>query len=449
MNDGLNFVGPRDGTARQPGRPEDSPVRVGLFGKLGSGNIGNDASMEAVLQFLQADHPDAIVDAMCGGAALVADRYGIPATPLNWFQRYESHIPGPVRIPLKILGKGIDVGRTAAWVRRHDAVIVPGMGVLEASLPLRATEFPYAMFWLGVWGKLLGTKVALVSVGAGTINQRLTRWLFDWAARLAGYRSFRNSESRDAMVLRGVKAEDDPVYPDLAFALPAPPVEPGDPHLVCVGVMAYHGSNDERKKAEQIYSRYATATKEFVRWLVDNNYRVRLVVGDTNGSDDAVVQEILADLEEHRPELPPGAIVAVPVVTLADVTRAMHQAGSVVAIRFHNVLAGLKLCKPIITIGYSAKHRALMADMGVPEFCLEVNTLDSDQLIARFADLQSRSTQLRQILAEHNGRNAHLLRQQFADLSAKLFPAPRPAQTVSGESDRPDPLEPASARSHQ
>ena len=35
-----------------------APVRVGLFGLLGSGNIGNDASLESVLGYLRADHPD-------------------------------------------------------------------------------------------------------------------------------------------------------------------------------------------------------------------------------------------------------------------------------------------------------------------------------------------------------------------------------------------------------
>ena len=41
--------------------------RVGLFGLLGTGNIGNDASMEAVLRYLRAEHSDAILDTMCRG----------------------------------------------------------------------------------------------------------------------------------------------------------------------------------------------------------------------------------------------------------------------------------------------------------------------------------------------------------------------------------------------
>jgi len=36
-----------------------------LFGILGAGNIGNDASMASTLRYLRAEHPDAIVDAMC------------------------------------------------------------------------------------------------------------------------------------------------------------------------------------------------------------------------------------------------------------------------------------------------------------------------------------------------------------------------------------------------
>jgi polysaccharide pyruvyl transferase WcaK-like protein len=42
-------------------------LKVGLFGLLGSGNSGNDASMETVLAYLREAHPDAVVDALCGG----------------------------------------------------------------------------------------------------------------------------------------------------------------------------------------------------------------------------------------------------------------------------------------------------------------------------------------------------------------------------------------------
>ena len=413
-------------TARKPGgkraRSAVAP-RVGLFGKLGSGNIGNDASMEAVLGFLSSDHPDAILDAMCTGSESVTDRYGIPAIPLFWYQQHMDAASGLPAIALKALGKGIDAFRTMAWVRRHDVVIVPGMGVLETSLPLPTWEFPYSMFLLGGSSRIFGTKVALVSVGAGVINHRVTRWLFNVAARFAYYRSYRNTGSRDAMRQRGLDTAQDPIYPDLAFALPSPAIDPGDAQIVCVGVMEYHGSNDDREHADEIRSSYVGGMKRFVRWLVDHDRRVLLLIGDTNGSDECVVQEILADLRESRPDLDPSRVTAQPVISFSDVMQAIQPAGSVIAIRFHNVIGALKLCKPTIAIGYSPKHEALMADMGVPQFCQPVYPFDFDLLIQRFAELESDSVQLRQVLAERNEAAREFLRTQFAELSAVLFPA--------------------------
>jgi polysaccharide pyruvyl transferase WcaK-like protein len=407
------------------------PPRVGLFGNLGSGNIGNDASMEAVLRYLRSDVPDATVDAMCGGADDVSARYGIPAIPLYWYQRDRRRGRGVPPILLKVLGKCIDVFRTATWVRRHDAVIVPGMGVLEASLPLRPWGFPYAMFLVCVFGRLFGTKVALVSVGAGAIRQRLTRRLFDWAARLAFYRSYRNLASRDAMRQRGLDTTRDPVYPDLAFYLPAPPLDVGDPRIVCVGVMAYHGSNDDRRHAQDIYSCYVAGMKAFVRWLVDSGRQVRLIVGDTNGSDDEVVQEILADLRESRPDLDRSSVIAPPVNCFADVMTAIQPAGSVIAVRFHNIVGALRLCKPTIAISYSAKHDALMAEMGFPGFCIPARALDRELLIRQFTELLKRSEQVRQTLTEHNTINERLLHDQFTELSAVLFPEIKPASLAA------------------
>jgi hypothetical protein len=162
------FTGRRERSAAAP--------QVGLFGLLGSGNIGNDVSMESVLRYLRADHPDAIVDAMCKGPDTVRERYGVAAIPMNWYQKYEQQTSGVTAVALKTLGKGVDAVRTARWVRRHDVVIVPGMGVLEASLPLQPWGMPYAMFLLSASGRLFGTKIALVSVGANVINKRLTRY---------------------------------------------------------------------------------------------------------------------------------------------------------------------------------------------------------------------------------------------------------------------------------
>src|SRR5262249_12431529 len=158
--------------------------------------------------------------------------------------------------------------------------------------------------------------------------------------------------------------------------------------------------------------------KIFVRWLVDSGHKVRLFVGDTNGSDDRVVQEIVTDIRVHRPDLEPDRLVAEPVYTYEDLMRAIVPVGIVVAARYHGVLCALKLSKPTISIGYGAKHNSLMADMGLSEFCQSIRALDVAKLIEKFKELEGRSELLRQTIKERNMAKAQLLDDQFKELSA-------------------------------
>ena len=79
------------------------------------------------------------------------------------------------------------------------------------------------MYVLCAAGRVFGTKVALVSVGANVSSERLTRWLLTAAARLAFYRSYRDELSREAMRRQGLDTSGDHVYADLAFGLAGPP----------------------------------------------------------------------------------------------------------------------------------------------------------------------------------------------------------------------------------
>ena len=397
------------------------PSRVGIFGKVGAGNIGNDASMEALLGYLSAHQPGAVVDAMCTGPETVRARYGIDAVPLFWHNKFSNHQDGPVGTGLKVIGKGADAIRTALWVRRHDVVMVPGAGVLEASLPMIPRAFPYALFLLSAWGRVFGTRVGLVSVGAGAINQPLTRFFFNTAARLASYRSYRDPGAKEAMRARGLDVSQDHVYPDLAFALAPPPAVPVDEQTVAVGVMEYNGTNDERKQAADIYARYVDAMTTFVRHLVDEGRKVLLIVGDVNGSDDAVARQILTDVRASRPGLREDVMTLAALERYGDVMAALGPVHSVVAIRYHNVLCGLKMSKPTVGISYSPKHDVLMAEMGLPEFSLAVSTLDPAELASRFAELEKRAPELRQTLDAHNQERARLVQDLFGELSSRLF----------------------------
>jgi polysaccharide pyruvyl transferase WcaK-like protein len=233
------------------------------------------------------------------------------------------------------------------------------------------------------------------------------------------------------MQQRGLDTSRDEVYPDLAFAVPAPPYDAGDAQTVGVGVMAYYGGNDDRRHAEQMHAAYVEKMKRFTRWLVDSGHRVRLFGGD-NKWDDDIVEEILADARAHRPDLGPEWVAAQPISSFAELMREVAPVGTVVATRYHNVLCALKLCKPTVSLGYSPKFVSLMANMGMPEFCQDVRSLDVSLLIKQFTDLETRSTQLRDAMAELSAAKEERLNQQFAALSAVLFPASESANAVTG-----------------
>jgi polysaccharide pyruvyl transferase WcaK-like protein len=317
--------------------------RVGLAGPLGQGNLGNDGSLEAVLAYLDAEHPDAILDFLCTGTGQMMARYGVPATHLRWYNTQTQRAPGVTALAAKSLmvplGMIVDAFRIGTWVRRHDVVMVPGMGVLETSLPLRSWHTPYSMFLVSAFGRMFGTKVALVSVGANDIRQPLARRLVIAAARLAYYRSFRDSFSRDAMRRMGLHTSGDAVYPDLAFALPTPRNVPVVAGMVGVGGIDYHGSNDDRRQADQLHAFYVEKMKSFVLWLVDNGRSVRLFTTDVH--DERIRDEVIAHLRAHRPQLGPAQIVAEPVSSIDELMRQIASVDTVVASRFHNVLCAL------------------------------------------------------------------------------------------------------------
>ncbi|WP_340684819.1 polysaccharide pyruvyl transferase family protein [Amycolatopsis coloradensis] len=389
-----------------------SPARIGLFGLLGSGNLGNDGSFEAVLGYLRTEHPDAALSVMCGGPEVVAARYGLETTALNWYEGEYRTASGPFSIAMKGFGKLVDIFRTTAWVRRQDVVIVPGMGVLESSLPLRPWGFPYALLLLSASGRLVGTKVALVSVGATVSTHRATRTIIGWAARLASFRSYRDEPSREAMRAMGTDVTNDRVYPDLAFALSSTS-EPVVPRSVGIGVMAYHGGNDDRARAAEIYRSYVDKMTRFVAGLVAEGRPVRLFIGDR--ADAQVVGEIMRKLESPL-------VTAADTATLNDVMRTMSTVETVVATRYHNVLCALKLAKPTLSVGYARKNEVLMSALGLGEFCQSAKEIDFEALVRQFAELESRAGELTEIVAKRSAEQERLLDEQFAALSAAVLP---------------------------
>jgi polysaccharide pyruvyl transferase WcaK-like protein len=381
--------------------------------------------MEAVLGYLRTEHPGAVIDALCSDPAALTARYGIPAAHLRSYAPQRSRSHGSRAVAGRALGLGLgivmDGWRIPAWVRRHDAVIVPGMGVLETTVPIRPWKTPYWLFLLCLSGRLSGTKVALASVGANVTRHRATRWLTTAAVRAAHYRSFRDQLSRDAMGQMGVDTAADTVSPDVAFALPVPAGVCPVPGSVGVGLMDYSGDNDETAVRDRLRANYLEQVTTFTRWLLDTGHPVTMFTSDT--VDQPIIDEIVTEIRSQRPELDPALLTAGPAETVTGLMRQIALVETVVATRYHNVLYALLQAKPALALAYGAKHEQLMAGAGLPGYSLQCRSLDADQLIEKFTELERDGQTLRRTIAGRNAVKAELVRLQLAAMCAAILPA--------------------------
>lgn len=400
----------------RPNHRSDARLRVGLFGILGSGNLGNDASLEAMVSFLVERHRQADLAFFAMGPEVVERLYGAPATSLQWYEANAGRFPAVPASVLKVVGRLLDPLRTLGWVRGQDVVIVPGMGVLESSTPTRPWSMPFALLCLTVAGRLTGTRVAFVSVGADVAGTRANRLLLVWAARLAHYRSYRDELSRRAMREMGLDVSKDPVYADLAFSLPVVPRRESTRRTVSLGVMNYLGGEHERRRADALHERYVATLQVVVRTLLQEGWQVHLFAGDVE--DEPVVDRIREEV--RAAEGPKDAPSSGRATTLEELMDELAAAAVVVATRFHGVLAAVHMSIPTVSISYAAKADALMADMGLRDYCQPAASLDAATLLEQIHRAYARRDAVVAMLHRRNDELAHRLEAQFRDLSRFL-----------------------------
>src|SRR5262249_29338762 len=207
----------------------------------------------------------------------------------------------------------------------------------------------YTLLKWSALAKLMGAKLAFVSVGAGPIHSRLSKRMLRWALLLADYRSFRDQVSRRVASGFCERFASDPVVPDLAFSLPLDNIvdATGDRVIVGINTMAifdsrYWPDNDERR-----YSSLVDRFAQLIRWIEEANYDYFFFA--TNPRDVLVVRDIGKRLGSTRAEF------ADPEIFPGSVGGLMHRIGRahvVVALRFHGIVLSYALGKPTLALEY-------------------------------------------------------------------------------------------------
>ena len=392
------------------------PVRkVAFYGYLGSGNIGNDASLETVLAWLKSIQPDLDVRCITIAPVEITARYGLPAVPLAWRSSGEpgNRITEACR---KLLGRLLDIPRSYALAGSVDAVIVPGMGVLEATLGVHPWGMPLWLFLTASACRRRGRPFILLDVGAEYAANRVTRRLNVATVNRAAHVSYRDLSSAGAMARSGARAPE-AIAPDLVFAHPASKLtEPEEGRLV-VGVMAYYGPGDDPVRGAAVRRRYVAAMAGALAQLTDGGDRVVLVSGDRVDVD--VAREIQATVFAERPSLPTDAVVVREFTTFTELTEEMMRADVVVASRFHNLICALRLARPTVSVGYAGKNRHLMQALGLDEYSQDIEQLDRDRLVAMIRaareNRQQLTARIRRGTSEYAAEVECLLEQMSSD----------------------------------
>jgi polysaccharide pyruvyl transferase WcaK-like protein len=416
-------VAPSREAPKARSRAARRPEVIALFGLFGCGNMGNDASLETMLAFLRRERPEARLLCICDRPDVVARRFGIETVPIS----RSRHTTGPRqrlgRRLRKLVAKLGDVITAFREVRRADVVIVPGTGILDDF-----GERPYGMpFDLLRWclaARLTGSRVAMVSIGAGPIEHPTSRRLMKAAARLAHYRSYRDELSRRFMQSIRFDTKCDPVYPDIVFGLEEPasprfPCSTSAPLRVGVGVMSYYGWYGFAEGGKAIFDRYVEKLARVAIHLLDSGHEVRLLTGEVG--DITAVERIRDEVASARPELAAARVAAEPIGSLHDLMRQIALTDLVIATRFHNIVCALKMGKPTVSLGYARKNDVLMAEMGLGDFCHHVEHFDVETVLDEVDRLAAARGDYERGILERSAAFKQQLERQQAELIAALL----------------------------
>ncbi len=365
--------------------------KVAIFGLFGSGNLGNDAKLEAMLHGMRRAAPHADFYAIAENPETVTERFDVPAIDL-----YQRSVKAEGALIRSMPGPAKSVAREAnRWERARQTlkdtnhVLLAGAGVFNGR-QVNDIDMPFRVMRWTVMTRARGGDVHLVAMGGGDSKSPWARRALGVAGRAAVYRSWRNYQSRDFAEELGISTAHDSVVPDLIFALPtanaaaASAPSANQVKTVGLGVMAFQ--NWKAAGGVGLQASYGVYLKKVVavaRWLLEDGKTVRLLVGDDE--DEAVVEDVKSALAADVPDKMDGISVR-RFDSIHDIFDEISKTDAVIASRFHNVVAALRLGKPVVSLGYGSKFESVLEEFSIPHLAQNIWEFDVDKLKQQFAE---------------------------------------------------------------
>jgi len=435
------------------------PLRIAFYGNFGAGNLGNECTLQAVIQAVRLRLPDAQLLCICTEPQDVQSRHGVAAVRATarasgWSWKAMANeaaatgATAATRGAIASTGNAIRSGRLSRlfaraarlvfqrlptealhWLKSFrtttgtDILIVPGTQIVSDYL-CGPYSWPYDIFKWSLVAKLRRAKLVFLSVGVGPINHPLSRWFIRRSLKWAAYRSYRDEASRQYAESIGISTSPDSVFPDLAFGLtgrewPRLGARDGHRRVIGLGLKDYSGPADG--EGRNGYRAYLDAMATFVAWLCRNDYTVRLLIGDVQ-FDTQVRQEFIEMLRSRGTELERSLVFAESPLTVEQLIGQLADTDAIVSPRFHNLVLALELDKPVIALSDHAKLDSLLSGLGLPQYCVPLDQLQTDDLINRFQQMMGEANRLQPYIRDKVGSYREALDAQYAMVLAAPIP---------------------------
>jgi polysaccharide pyruvyl transferase WcaK-like protein len=409
-------------------------TRIAFYGNFGIGNLGNECTLQAVIEQTLRRWPDAQLLCFCTNPRNVRRRHNIAALPSEAVDKTGAERSGSrgrlprifriafQRVPLEL----VHWVKSLRAVSRMDMLIVAGTGIV-ADYMCGPLGWPYDIFKLSTLAALCRVKLVFLSVGVGPIHHPLSRWFLKRSLALADHRTYRDEASKQYLEKIGFNTDRDFVYPDVVFGLRTnlvSGVRASQRRVVGVGLKDY-GATERLEPRE--FREYLDTMATFVSWLQGRGYSVRLLIGDTE-YDTGVIEEFVGVLKSRRIATDAPLLIAEPALSVKELLLQLSETDAVISPRYHNLVMALIQNKPVIALSDHAKLDSLVTDFGLAQYRLSLGNLSPADLIGRFKQLEKDMERLRPYIKAESEKYRQAVDAQYETLLAE----PTAAATTAG-----------------
>jgi polysaccharide pyruvyl transferase WcaK-like protein len=369
--------------------PRKNSVRIGLFGMYASANLGDTAIQTVVMAALRSRRPDIDFVGLSPDPEDVVRTHLIPGFPASGegvlvTPQHGIAVDSRSKVGTQTVAKRLVLSRRILALRNIDRQ-VQDIDMLLISGGGQIDDFwggpwqqPFRLFTWCLCARLHRKPIAAFALGVDGLHRRLSAWFATHALQMAGYRTFRDTGSLDALRHEGLSSVAS-VCPDPAFAfcatLPSS-IEEGASKRSKFAVISPISSHAFPGASDVEYDSYLTALATVAEELRQQGIEVRFMCSQTR-MDPPVVARVTARMKTD------AGVSMADVNTVDDFVSAVSGAELVVASRLHAVILSLVAGTPVIAVSPARKVRQQMIDVGLADYCFDLRSVQASALLSR------------------------------------------------------------------